>query len=62
MNPTTKQNKSQSNGECNGKDREQMQADEERTEKEEADEEQQQKVTFQSCAVKVCQFCEYIWR
>ena len=39
-----------------------MQADEERTEREEADEEEQQKVTFQSYAVKVCQFCEYISR
>ena len=39
-----------------------MQADEERTEREEADEEQQQKVMFQSCAVKVCQICEYISR
>ena len=39
-----------------------MQADEERTERDEADEEQPQKVTFQSCAVKVCPFCEYISR
>ena len=39
-----------------------MQADEERTEREEADEEQQQKETFQRCAVKVCQFCENILR
>ena len=39
-----------------------MQPDEERTEREEADEKQQQKVTFQSCAVKVCQFCETILR
>ena len=31
-----------------------MQADEERTEREEGDEEQQQKVTFKSCAFKVC--------
>ena len=39
-----------------------MQADEERTERKEADEEQQQKVTFQSCAIKLCQFCEYVSR
>ena len=39
-----------------------MQADEERTEREEADEEQQRKVTSQSCAVKVCQFYEYMLR
>ena len=39
-----------------------MQADEERTKREEADEEQHRKVTFQSCAVKVCQFCENVSR
>ena len=39
-----------------------MQPDEERTEREEADEKQQQKVTFQSCAVRVFQFCACISR
>ena len=39
-----------------------MQADEERTEREEADEQQQQKVTFGSCSVRVFQFCACISR